>query len=148
VETQNIMSNDSFRDEEDIVDVENESNSEADTPNLPAVSFGGKRLRSKDDKLSAILAKTSKERNEMLSNIQEQNNLLASQNPQQENEVNIFFKSIAMTIKKLPSRAINEAKLRVLIMVNEMEEKYVVPNHTKTIRPDYILPLNINKMTQ
>jgi len=142
------MSNDSFRDEEDTVDVENESNSEADIPNLPAVSFGGKRLRSKDDKLSAILAKRSKERNEMLSNIQAQNNLLASQNPQQEDEVDVFFKSIAMTVKKLPSRAINEAKLRVLTMVNEMEEKYVVPDHTKTIRPDYILPLNINNMTQ
>ncbi|KAL5239470.1 hypothetical protein ACI65C_006880 [Semiaphis heraclei] len=148
VETQNIMSNDSFRDEEGTVDVENESNSKADIPNLPAVSFGGKRLRSKDEKLSAILAKRSKERNEMLSNIQAQNNLLASQNQQQEDEVDVFFKSIAMTVKKLPSWAINEAKLRVLTMVSEIEEKYVVPDHTKTIRSDYILPLNINNMTQ
>ncbi|KAL4083767.1 hypothetical protein QTP88_029083 [Uroleucon formosanum] len=147
VKTQNIMSNHSISDEEDTVDVENESHSEADIPNLPAVSFEGKRLRSKNDKLSAILVKRSKERNE-ISNIQAQNNLLASQNPQQEDEVDIFFKSIAMTVKKLPSQAINEAKLRILTMVNEIEGKYVVPDHTKTIRPDYILPLNINNMAQ
>lgn len=54
------MSYDSFRDEEVTVDDENENNSEADIPNLPAVSFGGKRLRSKDSKLSAILANRSK----------------------------------------------------------------------------------------
>ncbi|KAL4153500.1 hypothetical protein QTP88_001333 [Uroleucon formosanum] len=150
VETQNIMSNHSISDEEDTVDVENESHSEADIQiyNLPAVSFGGKQLRSKNDKLSAILVKRSKERNEMLSNIQAQNNLLASQNPQQEDEVDIFLKNIAMTVKKLPSQVINEAKLRILTMVNEIEGKYVVPDHTKTIRPDYILPLNINNMTQ
>lgn len=34
-------------------------------------------------------------------------------------------------------------------MVNEIEEKYlIVPDHTKTIRPDYILPVNINNMAQ
>jgi len=142
------MSNDLFRDEEDIVDVENEScNSETEVLNLPAISFGGKRLRSKDDKLSVILAKRSKERNEMLSNIQAQNNLLASLD-QKEDEVDVFFKSIAMTVKKLPSRAINEAKLRILTMVNEIEEKYVVPDHSKTIQSNYILPLNSNNMAQ
>jgi len=83
----------------------------------------------------------------MLSNIQAQNNLLASLD-QKEDEVDVFFKSIAMTVKKLLSRAINEAKLRILTMVNEIEEKYVVPDHTKTIKPNYILPLNSNNMAQ
>lgn len=142
------MSNDSFRDGENIVDVENEScNNETEVLNLPAIYFGRKRLRSKDDKLSAILAKRSKERNEMLSNTQTQNNLLASLD-QKEDEVDVFSKSIAMTVKKLPSRAINDAKLRILTMVNEIEEKYVVPDHTKTIQPSYILPLNSNNMAQ
>lgn len=57
-----------------------------------------------------IMAKRSKERNELFSKIEAQNNLLVSQISQEQDDVDIFFKIIAMTIKQLPRQAINEAK--------------------------------------
>lgn len=79
--------------------------------------------------MSAILAKRSKEQNELLSNIKAQNNLLISQLNQQEDDVDVFFKSIAMSLKKCPLQAINEAKHLILTVVTQMEDKYFGPNN-------------------
>lgn len=95
-------------------------------PDLQTVSYRGKRLRStfsEEDKMSVKLSKRSKERDELLLNIKAQNDLLTSQLNRQEDDVDVFFKSIAMTVKKFPSQAINEAKLRVLTMITQMEDK-------------------------
>jgi len=82
--------------------------------------------------MSIIIAKRSRERNELLSKIEAQNNLLVSQISQEEDDVDIFFKSIAMTIKKLPRQAINEAKIKTLTLVNQLENNYsVIPNNAQ-----------------
>ncbi|KAF0691363.1 transcription factor Adf-1-like, partial [Aphis craccivora] len=113
------------------------------------------KKRSRNDKMSMIIAKRSKERNELLSKIEAQNNLLVSQISQEEDDVDIFFKSIAMTIKKLPRQAINEAKIKTLTLVNQLENNYsVIPNNTlpqnaSFYRPtaDYINSSPINTYT-
>lgn len=119
----------SYGDEKDTLD---ETDSISD---LPTVSYRGKRLRSTfsdEDKLPAKFPKRSKEQNnEFLSNIKAQNNLLTSQLNRQEDDVDVFFKSISMTLKKFPSQAINEAKLRVLTMVTQMEDKYFPPANSR-----------------
>lgn len=95
---------------------------------LPAMSsFGGKRMKSKEDISVTTLAKKSKKRNELLSNNQESSNLLALQLNKEEDAIDVFFRSIAMTVKKLPLWAINEAKLQTLTMVNELENKIYDP---------------------
>lgn len=119
----------SYGDEEDTLD-------ETDSiPDLPTVVLHRrKRLRpkfSEEDKMPAKLSKRSKQQNELLSNIKAQNNLLTSQLNRQEDDVDVFFKSIAMTLKKFPSQAINEAKLRVLTMVTQMEDKYLAPANSR-----------------
>lgn len=49
------------------------------------------------------------------------------------NEVDLFFQSIAGIVKKLPSKGVNEARLQVLKIVSELEEKYLINNVEPTI---------------
>lgn len=57
-----------------------------------------------------IIDERSKERNELLLKIEEQNNLLVSQISQEEDDVDIFFKSIAMTVKKITKTSYKRSK--------------------------------------
>ncbi|XP_025418314.1 uncharacterized protein LOC112689032 [Sipha flava] len=93
---------------------------------LPSISsYAGKRIRSKEDKISAILSKRSKETDNLLSKIQAQNEILVSSiGNQHEDNVDLFFKSISTSVKKLLPRAINEAKLQILTLVSHLEDKY------------------------
>lgn len=57
--------------------------------------------------------KRSKDTKDIIYGIQEQNKPLATsiKDLREENDTDIFFKSIAMTVKKMPPQAIKEAKL-------------------------------------
>lgn len=57
--------------------------------------------------------KRSKDTKDIIYSIQEQNKPLATsiKDLREENDTDIFFKSIAMTVKKMPPQAIKEAKL-------------------------------------
>jgi len=60
-----------------------------------------------------------------LSKIQARNEILVSGIINyHEDSVDQFFKSISTTVKKLPRRAINEAKLQILPLLNQLEDKY------------------------
>jgi len=94
---------------EDSEDTQNHTLNDEDTfesPNtwsdLPLISsYAGKRIRSKEDKISAILSKRSKETDNLLSKIQTQNEILVSSigNQHVEDSVDLFFKSISTTVK-------------------------------------------------
>lgn len=111
-----------------LIDIENDEDTSLESPNISSdlpTSYGRKRIRSKEDKISQILAKRSKERDIILSKIQAQNEILVSGIcNQEEDSVDQFFKSISTTVKKLPRRAINEAKMQILSLVNQLEDKY------------------------
>ncbi|KAL4123036.1 hypothetical protein QTP88_015268 [Uroleucon formosanum] len=105
---------------EDGDDTQNHTLNDEDTfesPNtwsdLPSISsYAGKRIR-------------SKETDNLLSKIQTQNEILVSSiGNQHEDSVDLFFKSISTTVKKLPARAINEAKLQILTLISHLEDKY------------------------
>lgn len=106
------------------------------THELLTVLPGGKK-RSKKEKISDIIAKRSKERNELFSKIEAQNNLLMSQLKNEDDDVDIFYKSIAMTVKKLPKQAINEAKMKTLALVNQLENNYSVVSQPTSFNPVY-----------
>lgn len=113
-------------DEENIHNNEEQEQTENIISDLPSSSYGGKRIRSKEDKISVILAKRSKDTKDTILSIQEQNKLLATsmKNLCEEDDIDIYFKSIAMTVKKMPPQAIKEAKLRTLTLINEIDDKY------------------------
>lgn len=54
----------------------------------------------------------------------------------EEDDVDIFFKSIAMTVKKMLPQAIKEAKLRTLTLISEIDDKY----STAQTLPYQVLP--------
>lgn len=76
------------------------------------------RARSKVDKLSALMTKRA------IKLIEEQNKLILDAEKHKDDDIDLFFKSLALTVKKLLKAAIKEAKLKALIMVNELENKY------------------------
>uniref|UniRef100_A0A2S2N8X0 BESS domain-containing protein n=1 Tax=Schizaphis graminum TaxID=13262 RepID=A0A2S2N8X0_SCHGA len=136
-------------DGETLIDIENDEDTSLESTkistDLPS-SYGKKRIRSKEDKISQILAKRSKERDIILSKIQAQNEILVSSiSNQQEDSVDLFFKSISTVVKKLPRHAINEAKLQILSLVNQLEDKYCnvqeLPQVHQSQYYDYNFPL-------
>jgi len=104
--------------EEDI-----EPNSETNMPSTSR-SYAGKRIRSNADHLGVVLAKRSKERDAIFASIHSQQEKLLNT---KDDDVDLFFKSITETVKKFPRKGISEAKLKVLTLVSELEEKYTEP---------------------
>lgn len=71
------------------------------------------------------MAKKSKQQTEAINSLIEQNNMHSeklSSNPS--DSVDLFFNSVALSVKKLPPRAINEAKLQILSLVAQLEDYY------------------------
>lgn len=116
-------------DTDDEIDID-DSNKDGNV-NLPGCSFAGNRARSKTDKLAAILAKKTEDRNIIIQSIQQQNEQLINAN-KNEDETDLFFKSIALSVKKLPTKGINEAKIKTLMLVNELQEKISSPPQITT----------------
>ncbi|XP_069698200.1 transcription factor Adf-1-like [Periplaneta americana] len=54
----------------------------------------------------------------------ERNNIIDSLNQNYDDDVDLFFKSIAMSVKKLPPNLIHEAKMTSLQMVFDLESRY------------------------
>jgi len=90
----------------------------------PGCSLVDKRARFKVDKLSALGTKRAEERNRTFKRIEEQNQLILNAEKHKDDDIDLFFKSLALSVKKLPQAAIKGAKLKALIMVNELEDKY------------------------
>lgn len=86
-----------------------------------------KRMKSKHDKLNYI--KRSNDRTDIINSIQSQNEYLLARGNNVD-DVDVFFKSIAMTVKKFPPKGIIEAKLQALTLVSNLEEKYSVGEPT------------------
>jgi hypothetical protein len=79
-----------------------------------------KRSRSKTEKLDYV--KRVKERIAIINTIQAQNQAIL--NKEVDDEIDLFFKSMAISVKKLPSRGKQEAKLQILTLISELERKY------------------------
>lgn len=113
---------------------------------MPGCSSEGKRVRSKTDKLNLLLAKAAKDRNIIIESIQKQNEQILSSKKVEEDDVDLFIKSLVLTVKKLPNKGINEVKMRTLALVTEMQDKYSAlepplnfnssQNYTTSVVPD------------
>lgn len=111
-------------------DNQNTENDEQPSDRQPSPDYvpltSNKRKRAKKEKLAAVSAKRPKNDVAVLPNTQA--TIANIQQQQQEDAVDIFFKSIAMTVKNLPQRAINVAKIQILTLVNQLEENYATPS--------------------
>lgn len=104
----------------------------------PGCSYAGKRVRSKTDKLNVLLAKRAKDRNTIIETIEKQNEKILNYHKTEEDDVDFFFKSLAVTVKKLPNKGINEVKIKSLALVTEIQEKYSAPEQPRitSVVPD------------
>lgn len=82
------------------------------------------RIRSKQDKLAVILATRNEEQKKLIAAIQSQNETILNRKMNEDDDIDLFFKSLAMTVKKLPTKGINEVKMKTLVLVAKAEEKY------------------------
>lgn len=135
-------------DEENLQDNEKQEQTKNTMSDLPSSSYARKRTRSKEDKISVILAKRLKDTNDIMLSIQEQNKLLATNTKTlwEEDHVDMFYKSIAMTVKKMSPQAIKQAKLNTLTGVFDADDKYSTPQTAQTL--PYQVPSNYNNMYQ
>lgn len=74
-----------------------------------------------------ILAKKTQDRNMLIQSLQRQNEQLLNAKKNEEDDINLFFKRIAITVNKLPTTGINEAKVKTLMLINSLQEKYADP---------------------
>jgi len=79
------------------------------------------------------LEKTAKERQVLLyESIKTQNKNILKMDD--EDDFDFFCKSFALSIKKLPSRGIFEAKLKMLSTLAELEKKYTAPARSSNMK--------------
>jgi len=77
-----------------------------------------------------ILGKRSLEQKKLIDQIQAQNETILNSKTIEDDDIDLFFKSLAKTVKKLPKKGINEVKLKTLTLVTEIEEKYAAFQQT------------------
>jgi len=139
IDTSNSSTTDDIRPEDDEGNLQdNEKKEQTKNPmyNLPSSSYARKRSRSKEDTISVILVKRLKNTNDtLLSILQEQNKLLAKtmKTVWEEDHVDMFYKSIAMSVKKMSPQEINQAKLNTLTGVSAVGDKFSTLQTAQTL---------------
>jgi len=93
----NVSTTDDIRPEdveENLQDNKEQEPTENTMSDFPSTSYAGKRIRSKEEKISVILAKRSKDTKDTILSIQEQNKLLATSMKTlcEEDDVDVFQK--------------------------------------------------------
>jgi hypothetical protein len=90
-----------------------------------------KRPRTKPEKFDYV--KRAMGRTAIINSIQTQNQAIL--NREADDEIDFFFKSMAISVKKLPAKGKTEAKLQILTLVSQLEQKYLEP----TAQPTQVL---------
>lgn len=103
-------------------------------------------IRSKQDKLAVILATRSAEQKKLIEAIQSQNETILNKKMNEDDDIDLFFKSLAKTVKKLPIKGINEVKLKTLALVAETEEKYAAQQKRNVTAQGYFNQPNENSI--
>jgi len=94
--------------------------------NAPRQTFSKERGPTKN-KMADLFIKRSNERNLLIKKIQDQNEQILMKQNNQLNDMDLFFKSLALTAKKFPSQGKREAKVIIFALMAELEEKYSAP---------------------
>lgn len=100
---------------------ENDTLSSSSRCSTPLSNPKGKKIAPKmsRDAFYRGFDERAQKRMELLEDIQKKKRMSQSE----EDEVDLFMKSISLSVKKLPPALVNEAKLKILTLVNELQEK-------------------------
>ncbi|KAL4104830.1 hypothetical protein QTP88_020106 [Uroleucon formosanum] len=101
-------------------------------PQPPSTSKSQKSThKRKNLKVTKLLEKRSKERTELMTQL-----ITKKKNTDEYDDVDHFFKSLALSVKKLPPHLISQAKLKMLTIVTDLELQ-AADNHTHNV---HIIP--------
>jgi len=88
----------------------------------------GRRSRAKYEKSEYV--KRMNDRTAIINSLQAQNEVILTLGRESStDEIDLFFRSIAISVNKLPPRGQTEAKLSVLSLVAQLEDKYLGDTH-------------------
>lgn len=87
----------------------------------------GKRSRAIYEKLDYV--KRENDRIAIMNSIQTQNQSILDR--ESADEIDLFFKSIAISVKKLPAKGKTEAKHKIVSTVAQLEDKYLGGTETQ-----------------
>jgi len=107
-----------------------------DLPHLPAESFTRKRGFSKSKSVADLLTNNSKECYSIIKQIMDQNKDILYKKEDNVDELDLFFKSMAATAKKLPTKGKLEAKRKIFSLMTELEEKYLL--YEQPVNPNIV----------
>ncbi|KAE9544330.1 hypothetical protein AGLY_001509 [Aphis glycines] len=130
IDTSNSSTTDDIRsedDEENLQDNKKQEQTKNPMSNLPSSSYARKRRRPKEDTISVILAKRLKDTNDTLLSILKKQTKLLAKNMKtvwEEDDIDMFYKSIAMKVKKMSPQEINQAKLNTLTGVSAIGDQF------------------------
>ena len=96
-----------------------------------------KRSRAKYEKSEYV--KRMNNRTAIINSIQALNEEIFSRESSTD-EIDLFFKSIAISVKKLPHRGITEAKIGILSLVAQLEDKYLDDARAQPTQPMFQTP--------
>jgi len=97
-----------------------------------------KRGVSMSKSVADLLTNSSKERYSIINQIMNQNKEILDKKENDVDELDLFFKSITATTKKLPTKEKLEVKRKIYLLMTELEEKYLL----------YEQPVNPNTVHQ
>lgn len=96
------------------------------TDYLPAEGLTRKRGFSKSKRVADLVTNNSKERYSLIKQMIDQNKEILNKKEDDIDELDLFFKSMAATAKKLPTKGKLEAKRKIFSLMSELEEKYLL----------------------
>ncbi|XP_050547935.1 uncharacterized protein LOC126909544 [Daktulosphaira vitifoliae] len=108
-------------DEENVVDTLCEA-----ANSLPTETLIRKRCISKSKNVADLFVNNSEERSLLIKKIMNQNEKLLEKKEESFDELDLFFKTMAVTVKKLPIKGQLDAKRKIFSLMTELEEKYLL----------------------
>jgi len=96
------------------------------TDDLPAEGLTRKRGFPKSKRVADLLTNNSKERYSIIKQMMDQNKEIFNRKEDDVDELDLFFKSMAATAKKLPTKGKLEAKRKIFSLMSELEKKYLI----------------------
>ncbi|KAE9543349.1 hypothetical protein AGLY_003260 [Aphis glycines] len=102
-------------------------------------TYNKKQQKKKTEAFIEILNKRSEERNRLFKELTK---------IEEEDPIDLFFKSIALTVKKFSPELKIKAKMDVLKIINDLELQNLKPSEQTTVSSDYIFPENLTSRPQ
>lgn len=92
----------------------------------PAETLSRKRGFSRSRKAADLFMNNSEERNSLMKQMIDQNKQILEKKEGNFDELDLFFKTMAVTAKKLPTKGRLEAKVKIFSLMTKLEEKYLL----------------------